>query len=117
MYSAVMNTLIKASMYSTTLRCWSNACNTSSFAQKPESGMTPIIASVPIPNTAAVTGIFAARPPSSLMSCFSVAWITDPDARKSSALKNPCTNRYSIAAVTEPEPSATNIKPRLFSVE
>ena len=38
-------------------------------------------------------------------------------ARNSSALKNACANRYSIAAPTAPEPSATNISPRLFSVE
>jgi hypothetical protein len=44
------------------------------------------IASVPMANTIAVMGIFAASPPNP-NSCFSVAWMTDP-REKSRALKN-----------------------------
>ncbi len=117
MYRAVMNTLSIMKPY-TTKFWWSPATlRISSLAQKPDRGTSPAMDSAPRPNTAAVTGIRLARPPRSATSCRSVAWITEPAERKRSALKKPWANRYSMAAVTEPEPRATIISPRLLMVE
>ena len=51
----------------------------------------PAIASVPTRKVQNVTGIFFRRPPIFSMSCSpDIAWMTEPEPRKSSALKNAC---------------------------
>ena len=61
----------------------------SSLLQKPESGGTPAMASVPMAMVAKVIGMRRARPPMRRMSCSPpMAWITLPAHRKSSPLKN-----------------------------
>src|SRR3990172_3590104 len=51
-----------------------------------------------------VTGSFRRSPPRRRMSCSSVAWMTDPDPRKSSALKNACVPRLKIPPTRAPGP-------------
>ena len=60
----------------------------SSFDQKPERGGIPEMASQPMRKVAVVTGMYLRRPPIFFMSCSScMPWMTEPAARKSSALK------------------------------
>ena len=71
----------------------------SSFDQKPANGGTPAIANQPTMNVAAVTGINLRNAPIQRMSCsWCMPWITDPDPRNSSALKNACVIMWKIAA-------------------
>src|SRR5438132_2377516 len=71
----------------------------SSFDQNPASGGIPERAAAPIRNVQNVTGIGLRSPPISLMLLVSVAWITDPAARNSRALKNACVNRWNSPGV------------------
>ena len=67
--------------------------------RNPLNGGTPLNASVPTRNVQNVTGIFFSRPPIFQMSCSSCsAWMTEPAARNSSALKNAWVVRWNIAA-------------------
>ncbi len=59
----------------------------------------PASASDPMMNVTKVTGMWRRMPPMSLMSLECTAWISDPAPRNSSALKNPCVNRWKIPAV------------------
>ena len=43
--------------------------------------------------------------------------MTEPEPRKSSDLKKACVKRWNMAAVTEPAPRATNMKPSCETVE
>ena len=82
----------------------------SSFDQKPANGGTPAIASQPTMNVAAVTGMNLRSAPIRRMSCSScMPWITDPDPRNSSALKNACVTMWKIAATYAPVPTARNM--------
>ncbi len=67
--------------------------------QNPANGGTPASAREPIRNVQNVMGIFLRRPPISLMLFVWTAWITAPDPRNRSALKNACVNRWKNAPV------------------
>ena len=72
----------------------------SSFDQNPENGGTPAIASQPMMNVTAVTGMILRKAPMRRMSCSScMPWITEPAPRKSSALKNACVIMWKMAAL------------------
>ena len=63
----------------------------SSLLKKPARGGMPAIASVPTRNVPKVHGIFRRRPPILRMSCSpDIAWMTEPEPRKRSALKKAC---------------------------
>ena len=82
----------------------------SSFDQKPASGGSAASAPPAMSIVQYVTGILRRSPPIFRMSCsFPVAWMTEPDPRKSSALKNACVARWKIAATGAPTPSARNM--------
>ena len=67
--------------------------------QKPANGGTPAMASHPIMNVIAVIGMNLRSAPILRMSCSScIPWITEPDPRNSSALKNACVIMWKIAA-------------------
>ena len=78
---------------------WSATTSSSSFDQKPASGGTPARASDPIRNVQNVMGNLFRSPPISLMLFECTAWITAPDPRNSSALKNAWVNRWKNPAV------------------
>jgi hypothetical protein len=79
---------------------WAHAARRmSSFDQKPANGGMPAMASQPTMNVTAVTGMNFRRPPMRRMSCSPCSpWITDPEPRKSSALKNACVTMWKMAA-------------------
>ena len=79
--------------------------------------MIPANASEPSANSSVVAGILRHSPPSDSTTCCSVAWMTEPAPRNSSDLKKACVNRWNIAAVTDPTPSATNMNPSCDTVE
>ena len=60
--------------------------------------MIPVSASVPIPNVMNVIGIDIRSPPILRMSKVLVEWLTEPEPRNSSALKNACVIRWKTAA-------------------
>ncbi len=63
----------------------------SSLLKKPARGGMPAIASVPTRKVQKVQGIFFRRPPILRMSCSpDIAWMTEPEPRKRSALKKAC---------------------------
>ena len=67
--------------------------------QKPANGGTPAIASQPMMNVPAVIGISLRSAPILRMSCsWCMPWITEPDPRNSSALKNAWVTMWKIAA-------------------
>ena len=67
---------------------------------------------------AAVIGILRQSPPSWLISWWwCVPMMTDPAARKRSALKKACVNRWNMPALTNPAPRATNMNPSWLTVE
>ena len=71
----------------------------SSFDQKPASSGNPAIASVAMPMVAAVTGMCLRSPPIFIMSCSSaMPWMTEPEPRKSRALKKAWVIRWKIPA-------------------
>ncbi len=74
--------------------------------QNPASGKTPASESEPTTKVAKVTGIARESPPISRMSKVPVAWFTEPEPRKSSALKKACVKRWKTAATYPPTPSA-----------
>ena len=65
----------------------------------------PASAREPIRNVQNVIGIVFRRPPISLMLFECTAWITAPDPRNSSALKNAWVNRWKKAPSGRPDPS------------
>ena len=71
----------------------------SSFDQKPASGGIPDSAAAPMTNVQNVTGMDFRRPPISLMLLVCTAWITDPAARNSRALKKAWVNRWNRLGV------------------
>ena len=76
------------------------------------------MASVPTRNVPNVQGIFRRSPPILRMSCSPPsAWITEPEPRKSSALKKACVNRWNTATPKAPTPAARNMKPSWLTVE
>ena len=86
--------------------------------KKPENPGIPAIASVATRNVAYVTGRCFLRPPIFLRSCSPlIAWITLPEPRNSSALKNACVIRWNIAAENAPTPAARNMYPSWLTVE
>ena len=70
----------------------------SSFDQNPASGGTPASAREPMMNVAYVIGMNLRRPPISNMSLLCTAWITEPEPRKSRALKKACVQRWKTPA-------------------
>ena len=76
----------------------------------------PLMAMQPIRKVIAVIGILPRRPPIRRMSCAStgscpttssMAWITEPEQRKSIALKKACVTRWNIPATGAPQPMAS----------
>ena len=66
--------------------------------KKPEKGGTPAMASQPTMKVAAVIGMYFRRPPMRVMSCSScMPWMTEPEPRNSSALKNACVIMWNTA--------------------
>ena len=65
-----------------------------------------------------VTGMYFFRPPICRMSCCpAIAWMTEPEQRKSRALKNACVIRWNAPAANAPTPIARNMKPSCETVE
>ena len=90
----------------------------SSLLKNPESGGMPAIASVPMSIVQKVTGRCFFRPPMCRMSCWpAIAWITEPEQRKSRALKKACVMRWNAPAAYAPTPMARNMKPSCDTVE
>jgi hypothetical protein len=82
----------------------------SSFDQKPENGGTPAIANQPMMKVPAVIGISLRSPPILRMSCSScMPWMTEPEPRNISALKNACVTMWKMAATKAPDPTARNM--------
>ncbi len=92
----------------------------SSFEKNPENGGMPAIASVAIHIRLAVHGRWWRSPPMLRRSCASswewvawyawcIAWITLPDPRNSSALKNACVTRWKSPAAYAPVPTPRNM--------
>ena len=68
------------------------------------------MASQPTMNVAAVIGITLRSAPMRRMSCsWCMPWMTAPEPRNSSALKNACVTMWKIAAAYAPEPTARNM--------
>ena len=96
---------------------WPNATpKISSLLQKPARGGMPLIAMQPMKKVAPVIGMNLRRPPMRRMSwastgswptTSSMAWITDPEPRKSMALKNAWVTRWNIPATGAPQPIAS----------
>ena len=76
-----------------------------SLEKKPERNGTPMMAATAIVNVQNVRGILDRRPPIRKMSC---SWwqpkITEPEPRKSSALKKACVVRWNIAPADRAQP-------------
>ena len=82
----------------------------SSLLQKPANGGTPAMASQPMMNVIAVTGMILRSAPMRRMSCsWCIPWMTAPEPRNSSALKNAWVTMWKMAAVYAPEPTARNM--------
>ena len=60
--------------------------------------MIPASASVPMPKVMKVIGMMCRKPPILRISNVLVAWLTEPEPRKSSALKKACVIRWKTAA-------------------
>ncbi len=68
------------------------------------------MASQPTTKVPAVIGMYFFSPPMRLMSCSPPSpWITEPEPRKSSALKKACVTMWKIAAWYAPTPAARNM--------
>ena len=81
-----------------------------SLLKKPASGGMPAMARLPTTKVPNVHGILRHSPPILRMSCSPpMAWITDPEPRKSSALKKAWVNRWKIATPKAPTPQARNM--------
>ena len=67
--------------------------------QKPANGGTPAMASHPMMNVTPVTGMNRSSPPIFRMSCSScIPWMTEPEPRKSRALKKAWVTMWNTAA-------------------
>src|ERR1019366_9495721 len=89
-----------------------------SLEKKPAKPGIPAIASVPISIVPKVVLIFPCRLPMFCMSCSPLmAWITGPEPRNSSALKNACVNTWNTPAPNAPTPNARNMYPSCETVE
>ena len=68
------------------------------------------MASQPMMNVMAVTGISLRNAPMRRMSCsWCMPWMTEPEPRNSNALKNAWVIMWKIAATYAPEPMAKNM--------
>ena len=74
--------------------------------QNPASGGTPTSAPRPIVMPQNVPGMPRRSPPMRDMRLVPTAWMTDPAARKSSALNAAWVNRWNSAAADDPTASA-----------
>ena len=78
--------------------------------QNPANGGTPAIASQPMMNVIAVIGISLRSAPMRRMSCsWCMPWMTEPEPRNSSALKNAWVTMWKMAATYAPDPTARNM--------
>src|SRR6476646_8289263 len=90
----------------------------SSFEKKPANPGIPAIATEPTHIVQWVIGILSFSPPMLRMSCSPpIAWMTDPEQRKSRALKKAWVNRWNTATQYAPTPSARNMYPSWLTVE
>ena len=70
----------------------------------------PAMARQPMSIVRCVTGICFLSPPIFRMSCSpDMPWITEPEPRKSSALKNACVIRWKTPAANAPTPQAATM--------
>src|SRR5207248_6304786 len=82
----------------------------SSLEKKPASPGMPAMATDPTHMVQCVIGILCFSPPMRRMSCSPPReWITEPEQRKSRALKKACVNRWKIATQYAPTPNARNM--------
>ena len=78
--------------------------------KNPASGGTPAMAMQPTSIVRCVQGSFFLRPPIFRMSCSpDMAWMTEPEPRKSRALKKACVIRWKTPAAKAPTPQARNM--------
>src|ERR1700674_4344611 len=90
----------------------------SSFERNPANGGMPAIANVAGNMVQCVMGMRLCRSPMLRMSCSPLmAWITEPDPRKSSALKNAWVKTWKTPAANAPTPRARNMYPSCETVE
>src|SRR5512137_1499879 len=90
----------------------------SSLEKNPENPGIPAMAMHPIRNVRYVWGILEKSWPIFRMSCSPLmAWITAPDPRNSSALKNACVYRWNTPAAYAPTPTPRNMNPRWLTVQ
>ena len=84
--------------------------------QKPARGGMPAIATQPMKKVAEVIGMYRRSPPIRRMSwastgswptTSSMAWITEPEPRKSMALKKAWVTRWNMPATGAPQPMAS----------
>ncbi len=97
----------------------------SSLEKNPEVRGSPAIASVAAVYAKNVRGMCLRRPPMLRMSCepsvswmrVCIAWITEPAARKSAALKNAWVTTWKMPEANAPTPTPTNMYPSWLTVE
>ena len=87
----------------------SAAPSTASLEKKPENGGRPASAARPTVIVAKVTGISRRRPPMSGIRLVPTAWITEPAARNSSALKAAWVSRWKVEASADPTARAASM--------
>jgi hypothetical protein len=86
--------------------------------KKPARPGTPAMARQPMSMVRWVMGILALSPPIFCMSCSpDMPWITDPDPRKSRALKKAWVIRWNTPAAKAPTPQAMTMYPSWLTVE
>src|SRR5437870_767786 len=81
--------------------------STSSLDQNPENNGKPASDNAPMSIVQYVRGMYFLSPPISVMSLVPTAWMTEPAARNSSALKNAWVKRWNMPAARLPAPSAS----------
>lgn len=87
--------------------------------QKPANGKMPARLAAEMTNVQKVLGMTFRRPPmsSTMSKLWWQAWLSEPAPRNRLALKKACVNRWNIAAVQAPTPSAATMKPNWEMVE
>ena len=78
----------------------------------------PLMASAPTTYVQPVMGILRISPPIFCMSCsWCMAWITEPEQRKSRALKKAWVITWKMPTMNAPTPMAMNMYPNWLTVE
>src|SRR6185369_8238817 len=98
---------------SATFHAWSMI---TSLEKNPENGGTPARAASPIDMQMKVTGMVRRRPPIRVIELVPTAWITQPAARNSSALKAAWVSRWNSAVPGNPTANPANMNATWLTV-